>query len=641
MLTKPSRVVIENIRPAVDDGRFSIKRTLGDTVAVRADIHADGHDVLRAIVKIRGPGETAWTLLPLTALSNDEWEGAFDVTKLGAYEYGFEAWIDRFETWRRFLEKKIAARQDIHTDLGEGAQMLEAAAAHAPSSQAFYLREQARALSAENAEHLPALLRASALSAALAAYGERGVTAVHDRLYKVQVEPVRARFGAWYEMFPRSAGGTLKQAESRLPYIADLGFDVLYLPPIHPIGEKFRKGPNNTLPAHAADPGSPWAIGSSGGGHTALHPGLGTLKDFEHFAAAAEKKKLAIALDLAFQCSPDHPYVQAHPEWFRHRLDGSIKYAENPPKKYEDIYPLDFEGEAWESLWQELRRVVFFWIKLGVTIFRVDNPHTKPYRFWEWLIAEVRQEHPETIFLAEAFTRPKVMAMLAKCGFSQSYSYFTWRNSKAELTDYFLELNQPPLRDFMRPNLFANTPDILHAFLQTGGRPAFLIRLFLAATLGASYGIYGPPFELCEDHAHPGTEEYVDSEKYQVRAWNLERAGHIKEEIKKVNQIRRENPALQRNESLRFHRTDQESLLAYSKASPDGRNVILTVVNLDPQAAHDGNLRFIPPGLSSADPYTVHDLLSGARYGWSGETHYVRLDPQTGPAHIFRVEKNA
>jgi starch synthase (maltosyl-transferring) len=448
-------------------------------------------------------------------------------------------------------------------------------------------------------------------------------------------------------MFPRSAGkdagrgATFKEAEGRLAEIAAMGFDVLYLPPIHPIGKTHRKGANNVLHAAANDPGSPWAIGGIEGGHKAVEPGLGTLADFGRFLAAAGKLGLEIALDLAFQCSPDHPYVREHPEWFRHRPDGTIKYAENPPKKYQDIYPFDLETEAWLSLWRELKDVVLFWVKRGVRIFRVDNPHTKPFPFWEWLIEEVRGAHPDVIFLSEAFTRPKVMRYLAKSGFSQSYTYFTWRNSKAELTDYFTELTGTEVREYMRPNLFTNTPDILHEYLQFGGRTAFQIRLVLAATLGASYGIYGPAFELCEGRAIPGTEEYQDSEKYQLRAWDRDRPGNIKDFIARVNRIRRENPCLQSDWSLRFHPVDNDRLLFYSKKTPDLTNVLLMVVNLDPHHAQQGWLR-VPLrelGLGETDNYQVHDLLGDSRFLWQGEANFVRLEPSESPAHIFRLRR--
>jgi starch synthase (maltosyl-transferring) len=479
----------------------------------------------------------------------------------------------------------------------------------------------------------------------MAARADRSRATRYERVLPVLVEPVRARYGAWYEMFPRSAGtdptrsATFDEAAERLSYVAGMGFDVLYLPPIHPIGRSFRKGPNNSLESTPDDPGSPWAIGSDEGGHTAVEPGLGTLADFDRFVESARAQGLEIALDLAYQASPDHPYVKAHPEWFRRRPDGSIKYAENPPKKYQDIYPINFESGAWESLWRELKEVIAFWIRHGVKIFRVDNPHTKPFRFWEWALAEIRREHPDTIFLSEAFTRPKVMRLLAKAGFSQSYTYFTWRNTSAELTEYFTELTQTDVREYMRPNLFANTPDILHEYLQHGGRPAFQIRLILAATLGASYGIYSG-YELAENvPVKPGSEEYLDSEKYQIRIRHWDDPNSLAELIARVNEVRREHPALQRDWGLRFHATDNPQLLAYSKRSEDGADVVLTIVNLDPVNMQHGfvQLPLTDWGLGPHSPIEVSDLLSLERYFWRGEWNYVRLDPQARPAHVLSV----
>jgi len=462
------------------------------------------------------------------------------------------------------------------------------------------------------------------------------------------VDPPKARFSAWYEMFPRSCSprpgvhGTLAACEARLPYIAAMGFDVLYLPPIHPIGSTHRKGRNNSPVCEPGDPGSPWAIGAAAGGHTAVHPDLGTLEDFHSLLRQARSQGLEIAMDLAFQCSPDHPYVREHPEWFRRRPDGSIQYAENPPKKYEDIYPLDFECAERAALMDELKRVVLFWIDQGVRIFRVDNPHTKPLAFWEWLIGEVKTSHPEVIFLAEAFTRPKVMHRLAKSGFSQSYTYFAWRHTAWELKKYFSELTQTEVVEVFRPNLWPNTPDILTEYLQNGGRPAFAARLILAATLGANYGIYGPAFEVCEDRSRkPGSEEYLNSEKYEIRTWDIDSPDRLSELIARVNRIRRENPALHGDRSLRFHSVDNEQLICYSKHTADFSNVILTVVNLDPHHTHSGwlLLTLSELGLEADKPFQVHDLLSGARYLWNSDRNFIELNPRVMPAHIFRVRK--
>ncbi len=496
-------------------------------------------------------------------------------------------------------------------------------------------------------------------------YPDRSRATRFERELAVWVDRERARFSTWYEMFPRSAAdepgrhGTFKDVEKRLDYVAGMGFDVLYLPPIHPIGTTHRKGVNNATTAAPGDVGSPWAIGNAAqasesgeGGHKSIHPDLGTPADFRHLVEAARAKGIEIALDIAFQCSPDHPYVREHPEWFRKRPDGTIQYAENPPKKYEDIVPFDFETEDWRALWEELASVVEHWIGEGVKIFRVDNPHTKTFDFWEWLIERVHREHPDVLFLSEAFTRPKVMARLAKLGFSQSYNYFPWRNYKGELTEYFTELTRTELAQYLRPNLWPNTPDILTERLQVGGRPAFVQRFVLAATLGASYGIYGPAFELCEaTPREPGSEEYLDSEKYQLRRWDLERPDSLRELIARVNRIRHASPALQQNGTLRFHGVDNDQLLCYSKAAPDGRgddrepDVILTVVNLDPHHTQSGwtdlDLRAMgAPALDDDAPFQVHDLITDARYLWQGRRNYVELDPHVVPAHVFRVRRN-
>jgi starch synthase (maltosyl-transferring) len=641
-------VVVENVQPEVDGGRFPVKRVEGEEVSVSADILVDGHDALAGRLLHRSIGEETWTESPLAAQRNDRWTGSFRVTAQGRYEFTVEAWVDRFATWRRDLEKKAAAGQDVESDLEEGAELVREASRRARGEDALLLEKRARALA--SAAPTPVRLE-TALDADLARllerYPDRRRAFRFPGTLPVLVERERARFGAWYEMFPRSAGSdevggaSFAEAEKRLSEIAAMGFDVLYLPPIHPIGRTHRKGPNNTLRAEDSDPGSPWAIGADEGGHMAIEPGLGTARDFDRFRAKAAEQGLEIALDLAFQCSPDHPYVSEHPEWFRRRPDGTIKYAENPPKKYQDIYPFDFESEHWLSLWQELKDVVLFWVGRGVRIFRVDNPHTKPFPFWEWLIGEVRNAHPDVIFLSEAFTRPKVMRRLAKLGFSQSYSYFTWRNTKRELTDYFTELTATDVREYMRPNLFANTPDILHEYLQFGGRNAFQIRFVLAAMLGASYGIYGPAFELCEDRAVPGTEEYQDSEKYQVRRWDRDRPGDIRDFIARVNRIRRENPCLHSDRSLRFHPLENDRLLCFSKKTEDLENVVLVVVNLDPHHAQEGWLR-LPLGdfgLKDEDLYQMHDLLGDARFLWQGEANFVRLLPSESPAHIFRLRR--
>jgi starch synthase (maltosyl-transferring) len=644
----PSRVVIEDVTPQVDGGRFAAKRTVGEPVEVGATIFAEGHDLLGARVRYRHASEPAWRDVSMDALGNDRWSACFVVETLGRYEVTVEAWIDRFASWRHGFARKIEAGQDVTTELLEGAALVRAAGTRAGDGDRDGLMERAAFLGgpAEPAKRAEAAL-ATDLAAMMARHPDRDGAAILPHPLPIDVEVERAGLGAWYECFPRSMSpdparpGTLRDLANRLDYVAGMGFDVLYLPPIHPIGRSYRKGRNNTLVPEPGDPGSPWAIGAAEGGHTAVHPDLGSLADFDALVAKAKERGLAVALDIAFQCSPDHPWVHEHPEWFRRRPDGSIQYAENPPKRYQDIYPFDFESAAWASLWEALRDVVLFWLEHGVTIFRIDNPHTKPLAFWEWLIAEVRARNPEAVFLSEAFTRPAVMRQLAKVGFSQSYTYFTWRNTKAELTEYLTELTQTPVREYMRPNFFANTPDILHEYLQTGGRAAFQIRLVLAATLVGSYGIYGPPFELCVGDALPGTEEYRASEKYEVRHWDLDAPGGLQPLVALLNRIRRDNPACRHDRRLRFFPIDNGALIAYGKTTPDLANVLIVVVNLDPHHPQSGflELPLRELGIDSDQSYQVDDLLGGARYLWQGPRNYIALDPQALPAHVFRVRR--
>jgi starch synthase (maltosyl-transferring) len=646
----PSRVIVENVQPEIDAGRFAIKRTIGERVEVTADVYVDGHDLLVSMLRFRAQSAREWTEVPMAALGNDRWRAAFDITLLEPYRYTVEAWVDEFRTWRRGLQKKVEAGQAEPVDLLVGAELVAAAAGRASKSEAKALAGHAEALRDE-ARRLEARAAAAldvALLALMDRHPDRSRAGHAPRELVVTVERERARFGSWYEMFPRSTApeagrhGTFRDVEARLGYVAGMGFDILYLPPIHPIGRTHRKGKNNSPVAQPGDVGSPWAIGAAEGGHKAVHPDLGTLEDFRHLLAAARDRGIEIAMDLAIQCSPDHPWVREHPEWFRRRPDGSVQYAENPPKKYEDIFPIDFETPAREALWNELASVVFFWISQGVRIFRVDNPHTKAFPFWEWLIAKVRAEHPDSIFLAEAFTRPKVMYGLAKLGFSQSYTYFTWRNTKEELTDYLRELTTTKVREFFRPSLWPNTPDILPEPLQIGGRPMFQARLILAATLGASYGIYGPAFELLEEKPRaPGSEEYLDSEKYQIRHWDLRREDSLEGLIARVNRIRKENPALHDNLGLRFHEIDNPQLLAYTKATRDLSNIVLVVVNLDPHHTHTGWLKLPLKdlGLEGGGSYQVHDLLTDARFFWSGPRNFVQVDPHSIPGHIFRIRR--
>ena len=651
------RVVIENIAPQIDCGRFAVKRVTGESVAVTVDAFTDGHDAIAVTLLYRHDSASEWQSVPMTPVGNDRWAAAFTVKLLGTYLYTVTAWVDHLESWRRGLTKKTEVGQDTELDLQQGAAIASEIATRSPEADARRLREWARAIcdSGRDREERIALSQSDALQELARKHPDPDIVLTWDPPLTVTVDRERARFSSWYEMFPRSASGdlqshgTLADVENCLTYVASMGFDVLYLPPIHPIGLTERKGANNAPAAQEGDLGSPWAIGGAEGGHKAIHPELGTIEDFRRLSARAGELGIEIALDIAFQTTPDHPYVKEHPEWYLKRPDGSIQYAENPPKRYQDIYPFHFESPAWQALWTELKSVVDFWIGEGVRIFRVDNPHTKPFEFWEWLITEVRRTHPDVIFLAEAFTRPKVMYRLAKAGFTQSYNYFPWRNTKREITEYFSELGAAPVKDFFRANLWPNTPDILTEYLQFGGRAGFVIRLVLAATLGASYGIYGPPFELLEHQPREaGTEEYLDSEKYQRRLWDRDREDSLQELIARLNRVRRDNPALQSDRGLHFHEIDGESLLAYSKSAPAlanaggaGADNILVIVNLDPHHLQAGwvTLDLDTLGLPAESPFQVHDLLSGARFLWRGARNYVSLDPGHSPAHVFRIRR--
>jgi len=632
----------------MDYGRFPIKRVVGDRVVIEADIYADGHDVLSAILLYRKESDSRWIEAPMDFLVNDRWRGSFDVTELGCYRYTIMAWVDQFKSWRDKLQKKVEAGQDVSIDFLVGAQIITEASHRAIKRDAHTMKQWAESLgsTAVALSDKTQLALSKEVVLLMGKYSNRQFAATYPKELVVVVDREKARFSTWYEMFPRSCAsepgryGSFKDCEERLGYVSTMGFDVLYLPPIHPIGSTNRKGKNNTPVASPDDPGTPWAIGAKEGGHKAIHPKLGTLEDFHRLMTTAQQYGIEIALDLAFQCSPDHPYVKKNPEWFQRRPDGAVQYAENPPKKYEDIYPLEFETEHWQELWQELKSIVLFWIGQGVRIFRVDNPHTKPFSFWEWLIGEVKRDYPDVLFLAEAFTRPKIMYQLAKLGFSQSYTYFAWRNTKWECTQYFTELTQTEVREYFRPNLWPNTPDILTEYLQSGGQPAFMVRLVLAATLGANYGLYGPAFELCENHPREtGSEEYLNSEKYELKHWDIDSPDSLKDFIARVNHIRRGNPALHSDWSLRFHSVDNDQLICYSKQTEDLSNVILVVVNLDHRWTQSGwvELPLEVLGLDAHQPYQVHDLLSDARYLWQGPRNYVELNPHTCPAHIFQV----
>ncbi|MGH9467745.1 MAG: maltotransferase domain-containing protein [Terriglobales bacterium] len=641
----PTSIVMECIRPSVDGGAFAVKRTVGDSMEASADIYQHGHELLAAVLRVRAPGTKAWREIPMVALDNDRWRGEWVLDEVGTWEFGFAAWVDIFASWRQDTQRKQAAGQDIASDLVAGAALAQEAAARIPSG-ALHAADAAllRAAAAGDAKagDAQALLAAAVLDAARR-WPDPAARQTTERTWQVLCERPRARCGAWYEMFARSQGSdpdrsaTFAECEARLPEIAAMGFDVIYLPPIHPVGQTHRKGRNNALLARPEDPGSPYAIGNARGGHDAVDPGLGTLAGFDRFVAACARHGMEVALDFALNCSPDHPWVGEHPEWFYHRPDGSIRYAENPPKRYEDVFPLNFDGPSAPALAAELRRVLLFWAEHGVRIFRVDNPHTKPFSFWAWLLAQVREHYPDVVFLAEAFTRPKPMKRLAKLGFSQSYTYFTWRNSKQELSEYVTELALGPGREYFRPNFFVNTPDILPEILQHGGRPAFLQRMILAATLSPSWGMYNG-FELCEARALLGTEEYADSEKYQYKVWDWDRPGNIKDWIAKVNRIRREHPALQHIEGLRFLRAENPQMLVYARFSPGYEDVLVVAVNLDPFGTQEGAVEIPGPELGLGDGFTVNDLLAGPRGLWRGRHHYLQLglDP---PAVIFHLTR--
>jgi starch synthase (maltosyl-transferring) len=636
--------VIENVRPAVDGGRFAVKRVVGEEIEVTADGFAHGHEKVACVLRWRGPGDAEWSELEMLPLGNDRWQAAFGVDRIGLWHYSVVCWIDHLSTWREGFARRIDP-EDVRVAAKVGAEWFALAAARAQGAERERLAKLARDLAAESE---PAALRRLAQDEALFQLARRHAArdgATESLAYPATVERERARFSAWYELFPRSAAtepgrhGTFVDVEERLDEIAAMGFDVVYLPPIHPIGREKRKGRNNVPLGKRDDVGSPWGIGAKEGGHTAIHRDLGTITDFRHLMRSARLRKMEIAMDVAFQVAPDHPWVAEHPEWFRRRPDGSIQYAENPPKKYEDIYPIDFDTADWRALWQALHDVVAFWAREGVEIFRVDNPHTKPFAFWEWLIAEIRREHPRAIFLSEAFTRPRVMHRLAKLGFSQSYTYFTWRVTRDELTEYFTELAQSDSREYFRPNCWPNTPDILPYHLHHAGLAMFRLRLLLAATLAANYGIYGPAFELGENRPRdPGvSEEYLDSEKYELKHWDRGRAGSLAPFIARVNAIRQAHAALQSDWSLAFHATDNEHLLCYSKRGGEDR--VLVAVNLDPDHVQSGwvDLDLDALGLEEDAAFTVHDELDDARYPWRGRRNFVMLDPARAPAHVFSV----
>jgi len=626
----PSRIKIEHPSPTVDAGRWPVKRTVGDTVNVSADIFRDGHEVLRAVVRWRAPGEKAWEESPLIAVDAHHdgvrWEGRFPVEHIGRVQWTIQAWVDLFAGWRDELARKVEFGQpDLSGELSEGAVLLLAAAARAKGEDKRALKAAAEAIATD-----PQAALAPELLERVEAVQERTEATELDKPLEVDVDRTLARFGSWYELFPRSWGG-FKGVQEQLPRLQELGFDVLYMPPIHPIGHTSRKGRNNTLTAEPGDPGSPYAIGDESGGHDAIHPELGTDKDFRALVKAANRHGIDVCLDLAINCSPDHPWLKEHPEWFFRRPDGTLKYAENPPKKYQDIYNVNFASEDWRGLWDALLGVVRHWVDRGVTVFRVDNPHTKPFDFWEWLIREVRRDNPEVIFLAEAFTRRAVMRELAKIGFGQSYTYFAWKNYRWDLTEYVSELAHTEEAEYFRPNFFPTTPDILTDYLAEGGPAAFPVRLILAATLSPSYGIYSG-YEHFEHVQRPGSEEFLDNEKYEIKRRALD--GPLLAMMQRLNHVRRENPALQRLENVAFLDAENEALIAYAKR--EGPNAVICVVNLDPHHAQEG-LVHVPYELGVPPAFTVEDVLDGQTYPWRLGGNYVRLDPAERAGHVLRV----
>ena len=643
-------LLIECVTPELDAGRYPVKRIVGDVVEVGADIIKEGHDLVAARLIYKGPNHDDWSAAPLLFdFETDRWTGSFTADQIGRWTFSVEAWTDRFGTWRSDLKKKVAAGQDVQLELLEGAHFARSASKSTRNAAArASLLMTAKLLEDRREVHVDKRVQ-RALDDDLFMLIEEHYKPTDVTRYRyelgVTVDRERARFASWYEMFPRSAAGsdephgTFITAAAHLPRVASMGFDVVYLPPIHPIGRTFRKGKNNSLTAEPDDVGSPWAIGNENGGHDAIEPALGTIDDFDHFVATARGLGMEVSLDYALQCSPDHPWVKAHPDWFHIRPDGSIKYAENPPKKYQDIYPINFWCDDRENLWNACRDILLFWIERGVTTFRVDNPHTKAFAFWEWVIGEVQRDHPETIFFAEAFTRPKRMKALAKLGFTMSYTYFTWKNHWWDLVPYVEELTQTAMAEYYRGNFFANTPDILNEYLVEGGRPAFRIRLLLAATLLPLYGIYSG-YELCENEpVRAGSEEYLDSEKYQLRPRDYDAPGNINDDIVRINTIRREQPALQQYDNITFYTSENPDVLFYHKALAGQDVLVIVTTNATEPVESMVHVPLEELGLVDGQAYVVRDLLTGAKYTWSGVRNYVRIDPNIEPGHVLVVER--
>lgn len=647
----PKRVVIDRVTPSVDGGQFPFKRVQGDRIQFRAHVFADSHDLLQAELRIRLAKDRNWQRLPMWPVGNDEFVADYDATEIGFFEYEVAGLVDHFSSWLDGFHKKVESGAPIDVELRIGAELVAAAGERALGEEARTLAGWAEFLADAQRDETQRvqLARSGELAELARRYPDRSLEVVSARGLML-IERERAAFSAWYEFFPRSCKndgvthGTFADAQARLPEIARLGFNVVYFPPIHPIGRKFRKGRNNALEAQPDDVGSPWAIGAEEGGHKSILAELGTLDDFKDFLGAAESHGMEVALDIAFQCAPDHPWVKEHPQWFRWRPDGTVQYAENPPKKYQDILPLNFETEDWENLWRELKSVFDYWIEVGVKIFRVDNPHTKSMEFWRWCIQEIKREHPETIFLAEAFTRPKRKYRLAKAGFTHGYTYFTWRNHPREFQEYLEELTQTEVREYFWPNFWPNTPDILHADLQFGNRATFVGRYVLAATLSSNYGLYGPAYELMDQEPFPGKEEYNHNEKYQLKVWDWDRPGNLKPEIERLNRIRRENPAFQRTQNIVFVPCENSNFLAFVKQNFDRSNQFLVVVNMDWHQVQETTLRLplAHLGLGSDAEFIVRDIFDPAQpeFRWRGARNYVKLDPARSPAHVFYLQRS-
>jgi starch synthase (maltosyl-transferring) len=644
-----NRIVIEDIKPSFSPNGLASKGSVGENIEISAIVICDGHESLNSNLLFKHEKERRWQKVPLSSIGNDTWVTHIRPSTIGEYLFTFEADVDEWKNCKEGLLLKLNADVLEKIDIENALSYLESCLPQLSRVGARILNEQMNLLqvymSHPQNKDLANILKHQKIDKVLTGLKSPFYFRC-PTIYKIRIEPKLAQMGAWYEFFPRSnfskkdLHGTFRTAETMLEYVAELGFDVVYLPPIHPVGSRNRKGKNNKLQSGADDVGSPWAIGNSEGGHKSINPELGTLHDFLKFNKKAEQLGLKIALDIAFQCSPDHPYIKEHPEWFKKRADGSIQYAENPPKKYEDIYPFDFFCEDRENLWLELKSIFDFWIENGITIFRVDNPHTKPFSFWQWLIQEIKQKYPEVIFLAEAFTRPHVMYYLAKIGFSQSYTYFTWRTTKNEIETYLKELTNAECAAFFRPNFWPNTPDILSGRLRDGHRNDFRIRFILASTLSSNYGIYGPAFELCVSAPRDGeSEEYLNSEKYELKNWNIYDEKSLSPLIKKINKIRKQNSVFSNLKNLRFHPTENENLIAYSNFTHEEGFLILTIVNLSSTDKQEGLLHFgqNQHGYSSNDEFEVEDLLNDKVFSWQGETHYIALDPHETCAHLLRM----